>query len=146
MKPRLHVLICSTRPGRVGPAIAAWAHEFAKSHNAFESKLVDLAAFSLPVFDEPAHPRLQKYHHPHTKAGSKSVGEADAFLFVMPEYIAHFSQHIGANSTFTPNQFQIASATPMLDEMYRWTEALSSLEAIVFTRDLGTGSRNSRNT
>ncbi|QSI33282.1 NADPH-dependent FMN reductase [Variovorax sp. RKNM96] len=86
MKPRLHTLICTTRPGRLGPAIAEWAHEFAQAHGRFDSTLVDLAEFSLPVFDEPEHPRLQQYIHAHTKAWSASVAAADAFLFVMPEY------------------------------------------------------------
>ncbi|MDM0036862.1 NAD(P)H-dependent oxidoreductase [Variovorax sp. J22P271] len=86
MKPTLHTLICSTRPGRVGPAIAGWAHAFAQAHGRFDSTLVDLADFALPVFDEPEHPRLQKYRHAHTRAWSASVLAADAFLFVMPEY------------------------------------------------------------
>ena len=86
MKPKLHTLICSTRPGRAGPAIARWAHEVAQAHGGFDAELVDLAAFSLPVFDEPEHPRLQKYQHAHTRAWSASVDAADAFVFVMPEY------------------------------------------------------------
>ncbi|WP_213958781.1 MULTISPECIES: NADPH-dependent FMN reductase [unclassified Variovorax] len=86
MKPRLHTLVCSTRPGRIGPAIAGWAHAFAQAHASFDSTLVELADFALPVFDEPEHPRLQKYHHAHTRAWSASVSTADAFLFVMPEY------------------------------------------------------------
>ncbi|UUZ62241.1 NAD(P)H-dependent oxidoreductase [Polaromonas sp. P1-6] len=86
MKPKLHTLICSTRPGRVGPAIARWAHETATTHGKFDTRLVDLASFNLPVYDEPAHPRLQTYSHAHTREWSSSVSEADAFLFVMPEY------------------------------------------------------------
>jgi NAD(P)H-dependent FMN reductase len=86
MKPRLHTLICSTRPGRVGPAVAQWAHETAQAHGGFDARLVDLASFELPVYDEPEHPRFARYQHAHTQAWSASVAEADAFLFVMPEY------------------------------------------------------------
>jgi NAD(P)H-dependent FMN reductase len=86
LKPRLHILICSTRPGRVGPAVAQWALEAALAHGQFDARLVDLADFGLPVFDEPEHPRLQKYHHEPTKAWSACVASADAFVFVMPEY------------------------------------------------------------
>lgn len=85
-RPILHTLICSTRPGRIGPAVAEWAHSIAKARGAFDARLVDLADFRLPVFDEPEHPRLGRYVHDHTRAWSVSVGEADAFLFVMPEY------------------------------------------------------------
>lgn len=86
MAPKLHIVIASTRPGRVGPKIAKWFFDYAKSHGKFEPVLVDLADFNLPVFDEPRHPRLGQYEHAHTKAWSESVKAGDAFVFVTPEY------------------------------------------------------------
>lgn len=83
---KLHVVICSTRPGRKGPSVARWFAELAAEEGSFEVELVDLAEFALPVFDEPHHPRLQKYEHEHTKRWSAKVSEADAFVFVLPEY------------------------------------------------------------
>ena len=77
-KLRLHTIICSTRPGRVGPTVARWFHAFALDHGRFEAVLVDLADFNLPVFDEPYHPSLRKYQHVHTKRWSASVSAADA--------------------------------------------------------------------
>lgn len=85
-RPRLHTVIASTRPGRIGPAVARWFHEFASSHETFDAHLVDLADFNLPVFDEPKHPRFRQYEHEHTKQWSASVNAADAFAFVTPEY------------------------------------------------------------
>ncbi|MGH8685396.1 MAG: NADPH-dependent FMN reductase [Nitrosospira sp.] len=61
MALKLHIIICSTRPGGVGPSTARWFHEFAVRHGKFEAVLVDLADFNLPVFDEPEHPALQHY-------------------------------------------------------------------------------------
>src|SRR5699024_7105059 len=86
MQPKLHVIISSTRPGRVGPSVARWFHEYACHHGGFEAELVDLADFNLPVYDEPAHPRLGQYEHEHTKRWSASVAAADAYVFVAPEY------------------------------------------------------------
>ena len=86
MKPVLHVVISSTRPGRVGPAVAGWFQEFARRHGQFEVRLIDLATFNLPIYDEPNHPATQKYEHAHTRAWSASVAAADAFVFVTPEY------------------------------------------------------------
>jgi NAD(P)H-dependent FMN reductase len=83
---KLHVVVCSTRPGRKGPAIARWFADVATQEGSFEVELVDLADFALPIFDEPHHPRLQKYEHEHTKRWSAKVAEADAFVFVTPEY------------------------------------------------------------
>ena len=86
MTLKLHTIICSTRPGRSGPKVAEWFQSIAAEHGKFESVLVDLADFELPVFDEPKHPRLQQYEHQHTKRWSESVASADAFVFVSPEY------------------------------------------------------------
>lgn len=86
MPLKLNTIICSTRPGRIGPSIAGWFNDFANQQGQFESALVDLAEFNLPVYDESNHPRMQKYEHDHTKAWSASVDKADAFVFVIPEY------------------------------------------------------------
>lgn len=86
MTLKLNIIIGSTRPGRGGPVVAKWVEDIARADGRFEVELVDLADFRLPVFDEPAHPRLQKYEHEHTKRWAKSVESADAFLFVAPEY------------------------------------------------------------
>ena len=47
---KLHTIIASTRPTRVGPAIANWFHDFAKEHGKFDAQLIDLADFNLPVW------------------------------------------------------------------------------------------------
>ena len=86
MSLKLHTIICSTRPGRVGPAVGRWFNDFANSHGSFDSRLVDLADFQLPVYDEPKHPVMQQYQHDHTRAWSQSVASADAYVFVLPEY------------------------------------------------------------
>lgn len=82
----LQVIICSTRPGRVGPAIGAWMAEQARAHAQFSVELVDLADYKLPVFDEADFPRAGNYQHEHTKRWSETVKRADAFVFVTPEY------------------------------------------------------------
>lgn len=84
--PTLGVVIVSTRPGRAGLPIGTWALDAAKRHAKFDVKLLDLATINLPLIDEPAHPRLRKYEHQHTKDWSAAVEEMDAFVFVTPEY------------------------------------------------------------
>jgi NAD(P)H-dependent FMN reductase len=86
MTLKLNVITVSTRPGRVGPAVARWVQERAQAHGAFDVEAVDLAGFNLPIYDEPKHPRLRDYQQAHTKAWSASVASADAFIFVSPEY------------------------------------------------------------
>lgn len=86
MPLKLHIIICSTRPGRVGPSVAQWFHHFAQQHGQFDVELIDLADFNLPLYNEPVHPRMKQYEHDHTKRWSASVDAADAFVFVTPEY------------------------------------------------------------
>lgn len=86
MKPRLHVVTASTRPGRTGPAVAGWFLEFARGHGHFDVHAVDLAELDLPIYNESRHPVMQQYEHAHTRAWSDSVAAADAFVFVTPEY------------------------------------------------------------
>ncbi len=86
MALKLNVITVSTRPGRVGPSVAKWFSDFAAAHGKFDVRPVDLAEFALPVYDEPNHPVMQKYQHEHTKKWAASVAEADAYVFVTPEY------------------------------------------------------------
>jgi NAD(P)H-dependent FMN reductase len=86
MALKLHTVITSTRPGRMGPMIGEWFHEAAKAHDGFDAELVDLASFGLPLYDEPHHPMRRQYEHEHTKKWSASVNAADAIVFVVPEY------------------------------------------------------------
>lgn len=82
----LQVVIVSTRPERKGGAVGAWFAERARQHGGFAVEVVDLADVALPMFDEPRHPRLQKYEHEHTKRWGETVARAGAYVFVTPEY------------------------------------------------------------
>jgi NAD(P)H-dependent FMN reductase len=86
--PKLDVIICSTRPGRVGKAVGDWFDGAARQHGGFDVQLVDLAEVNLPIYDEPKHPRLQQYEHEHTRRWSALVDAADAFVFVTPNTIS----------------------------------------------------------
>lgn len=83
----LKIILASTRPGRVGLPVAQWMESLAVAHGVFDTvELVDLATVNLPFMNEPNHPRLGQYIHQHTRDWSRTVDEADAFIFVMPEY------------------------------------------------------------
>ena len=95
MKPKLHIIIGSTRPGRVGPGIAQWFSEFTAEHGKFEPVLVDLAEFNLPVFDEPEHPMKQNYRTcPHQGLGReralrRRLRVRDAGIQLRPALVPH---------------------------------------------------------
>lgn len=85
-KPRLLLVVGSTRPGRLGLPVARWFEGLARSDGRFEVDLADLAEINLPLLDEPAHPMLAAYEHEHSKAWASRVAAADAVVLVTPEY------------------------------------------------------------
>jgi NAD(P)H-dependent FMN reductase len=89
--PRLQIIIASTRPGRAGQPVGEWFAGHARAHAGFELDVADLAEVDLPFMNEPAHPRLRRYEHAHTKGWSERVDAADAFVLVMPEYNHSFT-------------------------------------------------------
>jgi NAD(P)H-dependent FMN reductase len=183
---KLHTIICSTRPGRIGPPIATWFNELAVQHGKFEALLIDLADFNLPVYDEPEHPARQNYQHEHTKRWAASVNAADAYVFVTPEYnygpppsllnaldyvykewnykpagivsyggvsggiraaqmekltlttlkmmpmfeavtVQNVFSHFDDNENFLPSDHHRNSGISLLDELYKWAQALKTM-------------------
>lgn len=83
---RIAVILASTRPERVGPAVAQWVMAGTADREAASYTLVDLAEQNLPLLDEPEPASSGNYTHEHTKAWSDLVAGFDGFVFVTPEY------------------------------------------------------------
>jgi NAD(P)H-dependent FMN reductase len=185
-RPKLQIIITSTREKRGGLAVAKWFDDFAKRHAGFSTELIDLLRVGLPLIDEPNHPLQRRYERAHTKAWSEKVSAADAFVFIVPEYnhgmppallnaldflyhewnykpatfvsygglsgglrsvqmavpvlttlkmmpipeavaVPFFTKHISAAGVFDPGDVLDKSATTMLDELLRWTNALKAM-------------------
>lgn len=85
-KLKIAVILASTRPERVGPAVADWVMEGTADREAATYTLVDLADQNLPLLDEPEPASSGTYTHEHTRAWSELVTGFDGFVFVTPEY------------------------------------------------------------
>ncbi|MGW0505018.1 GNAT family N-acetyltransferase [Micromonospora sp. NPDC003241] len=86
---RVLVIVASTRPGRLGPAVGDWfvaAVTPDATRHGTRVEVADLADVGLPMFDEPEHPSRSEYAHEHTREWSRRVAAADAFVVVTPEY------------------------------------------------------------
>ena len=83
---KLAIIIGSTRPGRVGEAVARWVYQIAQQRRDVEFELVDIRDFNLPLLDEPVPPSQGKYSKPHTKAWAAKIASFDGYIFVTPEY------------------------------------------------------------
>lgn len=82
---KIAVILGSTRPGRIGGAVADWVMEQAQSREA-SYELIDLAEVNLPFLDEPYPPSMGRYQNEHTKRWAETIGRFDGFIFVTPEY------------------------------------------------------------
>ncbi|MEJ0099262.1 MAG: NADPH-dependent FMN reductase [Pseudomonadota bacterium] len=83
---KLLLIMGSTRAGRVCPGIAAWVAGLCPAGTHFGCEVIDLAAWSLPMDDEPAIPALGPYAQSHTREWSECVAAADAVMFVTPQF------------------------------------------------------------
>lgn len=82
----IKIILGSSRPTRFAQQPGAWLYEQSKTIPNAEFELIDLAQINLPFLDEPEPALHGVYQNDHTKAWSKTVAEADGFVFVAPEY------------------------------------------------------------
>ena len=83
----LKIILGSTRPGSIAPAIGEWVARQARQLGDFdEVEMLDLAEINLPFLDEPHHPKLGRYTKPHTLAWANDIDSADALVIITPEY------------------------------------------------------------
>lgn len=85
-KPRIGVIIGSTRPGRFGDKPAAWIAELAKASGEFEVELIDLRDYKLPFFDEQGSPAYAPSKAEGAKAWQEKVASLDGYIFTAAEY------------------------------------------------------------
>ncbi len=83
---KIAVIIASSRPQRVGPAVAEWVYAGTRERENATYDLIDLAEQDLPNLDEPEPASSGNYTKEHTLAWSRKVSGYDAFVFVTPEY------------------------------------------------------------
>ncbi|GIH79980.1 NADPH-dependent FMN reductase [Planobispora longispora] len=83
---KIAIVLGSTRPGRIGQAVAQWVYDFAAKRTDAQFELVDIADYSLPLLDEPVPPSMGQYNNEHTKRWAARIAEFDGYVFVTPEY------------------------------------------------------------
>lgn len=85
-KPRIAVIIGSTRKTRFADKPAAWLMEQVKDHPELDFELVDLRDQNLPFFDEPASNLWMPSSDPNAVAWQEKLAGFDGFFFVVAEY------------------------------------------------------------
>jgi NAD(P)H-dependent FMN reductase len=85
-KPRIAVIIGSTRPTRFADAPAQWMLKQAQARGDMDVELVDLRDHPLPFFDEIASNMWLPSQNPEAIRWQETVGRYDGFIFVVAEY------------------------------------------------------------
>jgi NAD(P)H-dependent FMN reductase len=85
-KPRIGIIISTTREGRFGDRPARWIHEIAAKRTDATFEIVDLRDHRLPLFDEPSSPAYGQSERPEVRRWQDRVAELDGFVFVTAEY------------------------------------------------------------
>lgn len=85
-KPRIAVIVSSTRPSRFADKPAQWILKQAQARTDIEVELVDLRDFQLPFFDEKASNRWMPSENPEAVRWQRTISRFDGFVFVVAEY------------------------------------------------------------
>lgn len=85
-KPRIAVIVGSTRPTRFADVPAHWILAQAQARGDMEVELVDLRDHPLPFFDEMASNLWVPSKNPEAIRWQETVGRFDGFIFVVAEY------------------------------------------------------------
>ena len=85
-KPKIAIIIGSTRKARFADKPAAWLLEEVKKRDDLEVELLDLRDFDLPLFDEVASNLWVPSSDERAVAWQNKIAEFDGYIFLTPEY------------------------------------------------------------
>lgn len=85
-KPKIAIIIGSTRDARFGDKPAKWIHDAAAKRDDADFEIVDLRDFPLPLFNEVASNAWAPTQNEVGQAWQKKIGEFDGYIFITAEY------------------------------------------------------------
>lgn len=77
-KPKILMVLGSSREGRVGVHVGNWMNAELKKRDDIDLTYVDLKEFHLPLFGEEASPRIVEWQ--------QMIEKADGYILITPEY------------------------------------------------------------
>ncbi|TGS10100.1 NAD(P)H-dependent oxidoreductase [Mesorhizobium sp. M2E.F.Ca.ET.209.01.1.1] len=85
-KPKIAIVVGSTRAARFADAPTQWIAKIAKSHDDIDVEIVDLRDWPLPFFDEVASSAWAPSQNEVAQRWQRKVAEFDGFIFTAAEY------------------------------------------------------------
>jgi NAD(P)H-dependent FMN reductase len=85
-KPKIAVIVGSTRPARFADKPAEWIVKQAAARGDLDVEILDLRDFKLPFFDEMASNMWMPSKNPEAVRWQEAVARFDGYIFVVAEY------------------------------------------------------------
>lgn len=85
-KPKIAVIIGSTRPTRFADVPAQWILKQAQARGDMDAAIVDLRDHPMPFFDEVASNMWMPSQNPEAVRWQQTIGGFDGYIFVVAEY------------------------------------------------------------
>jgi NAD(P)H-dependent FMN reductase len=85
-KPKIALIIGSTRPTRFADKPAQWMLKQAQARDDMSVELVDVRDYNLPLFNEMASNLWMPSKDPNAIKWQKKLAEFDGYIFVVAEY------------------------------------------------------------
>jgi NAD(P)H-dependent FMN reductase len=85
-KPRIGIVMSTTRSARFADKAVAWISSLADARADMDFEVVDLRNYPMPFFDEPMSPVWAKPKNEIALRWAKKMAELDGFIFVTAEY------------------------------------------------------------
>src|SRR3954452_11216057 len=85
-KPRIAVIIGSTRDTRFAEKPARWIYDLATKRGDWDVEMLDLRDFDLPLFNERASNAWVPTQDPNAVRWQQALASFDGYIFVTAEY------------------------------------------------------------
>lgn len=86
MSKTIHLLVASTREGRIGPSIAKWVQSQIEEKFDAKVEVIDLYDEKLPFFSNEIAPMARPDDTEHGQAWAKKINSVDRMIIITPEY------------------------------------------------------------
>jgi NAD(P)H-dependent FMN reductase len=85
-KPRIGIIVGSTRPGRFADHPAKWIKALAEKRGDLDVELLDLRDYPMPFFDEEISPAYAPSKNEVAQRWQKKIASLDGFIVTVAEY------------------------------------------------------------
>ena len=85
-RPKIGIIISTTRPGRFGEVPTNWLFNIAKERNDADFEIVDLRDYPMPFFEEKMALAYAPTQNKAALRWQKKIASLDGYIFVTAEY------------------------------------------------------------